>query len=272
MYFDLSMKLTTGVSLLDIRNCFKVIGFDNACTVRVATLLFENEVKMISDLLEPRHNSPCTRRDVEMYFSMANSDPKGRSGTQLGCNERLNKTRLVIEKLIALGLIEGSDDHYSITRNGHSLRMQKNLKRIPLKKSDDYLIKLLKVVEKINNENEYVNVDAILLFGSVIRKEATVGDIDLSVVLQPTDYCKRSKMDFYAIEREQKKVMKTLRISPYLSYIDIFNLINMYEEGSCKLNYLYLSNEFSLEFFVSKRTKFKLNTVNIPLYDLGSSK
>jgi hypothetical protein len=258
--------VTDKVSHLNVRNCFKVIGFDTVSLVRIMTLFFESQVKAVINSDRHVDRKPCSRRDVEDFLGCASYDTQGGHASLVNYVDLLEETQKLIEELISRELIENIDERFSIIKKGHSLRMQKNLKRIPLTRANSYLQKLLSVVKKINNENVFFQIDAVLLFGSVIRKEITVGDIDLSLMLTRRDHCKAKKMDYSTVERERKKIMKILRLSPYLSFIDIYSLIGMYKDDNCNFNILFLADDFSL---ASHNVMPEINSTT-PMYKLVS--
>tara|TARA_B100000809_G_C15088468_1_gene512303 strand:+ start:1046 stop:1738 length:693 start_codon:yes stop_codon:yes gene_type:complete len=229
MDLDLTTKISEEITLLDVRNCFKTIGFDNVPLIRLITLFYEDQIKKSID--HHIHNGIKTaqRRSVVDFLRYSEREPNGLISNKMNYVILLEKTHKIIDKLVSMELIErdsehySGNEHYSVTKSGHSLRMQKNLKRIPLERANGYLRKLLAVVKKINSENLFLSIDAVLLFGSVTRKAPIVGDIDLSVVIERRDYCCDNDIHYRVIDAETKKVMKLLRISTYMSFTPIFS-------------------------------------------------
>jgi predicted transcriptional regulator len=200
-----------------------------------------------------------------LYIEFAQKEVKYAS--LINYSELIEKTSELIKVLVANELLEEHkevDGYYEITRKGHSLRMQKNLKRISLQKANDYLSKLLVAISIINKENQYYQIDAILLYGSVIRKEENVGDIDLSLVFSAKDTMSSRKMNYQGKHEEQRKIIRQLRISPYLSFTEWFSLVCMYEEGECDLNIIYVADDKCTKLF----EELKTTKQEIPVYNI----
>jgi predicted nucleotidyltransferase/predicted transcriptional regulator len=271
MDLDLTTKISEKITLLDVRNCFKTIGFDHVPLIRMITLIYEKQIKKSIDQHIYNGRREAKRRCVIDFLRESECEPYGLLSTKINYTTLLGKTHKIIDELVSMELIErdsehySGNEHYSVTKSGHSLRMQKNLKRIPLERANGYLRKLLTIVKKINSENLFLSIDAVLLFGSVTRKAPIVGDIDLSVVIERRDYCCENDIHYRVIDTETKKIMKLLRISPYMSFTPIYNLTKMFENGDCDINLVYSNDKFSLK---SLKTTPALTIKNAPTYPI----
>lgn len=79
-----------------------------------------------------------------------------------------------------LGLIaENGDD---ITPVGRAVMQSKSLKKTDLVKADAALMALLKHIDELNqNPDRLFTITQVYLYGSVMRRAAEVGDIDLEI-------------------------------------------------------------------------------------------
>jgi predicted nucleotidyltransferase len=76
--------------------------------------------------------------------------------------------------------------YYKLTSRGMSLANASAMKRMPHAKGDQLLRQVLGRAQEINTSNEYAfTIRTLVVYGSYVRKEATLGDLDIAVELQP---------------------------------------------------------------------------------------
>lgn len=93
---------------------------------------------------------------------------------------------IVYEECLDRGLI----DHASgeVTEAGLTLVRSKVVARTPLEKAKRVLDEFVERVDQLNNDREAISrVDEVWLFGSLMREEAAVGDIDLAIARSSSD-------------------------------------------------------------------------------------
>lgn len=87
---------------------------------------------------------------------------------------------IVLEECIDRGLVD--PETYRPTAEGEALARAKARKRATLADADRVLDLFLENVERLNRDNESLSrVDEVWLFGSLMRRQPDVGDIDLAV-------------------------------------------------------------------------------------------
>ena len=94
--------------------------------------------------------------------------------------DRRRDGAIVYEELLDRGLIDR--DSGKVTEAGEVLLRSKVVARTPLKKAKAVLDALLERIDKLNRDPETISrVDEVWLYGSMLREEAAVGDIDLAI-------------------------------------------------------------------------------------------
>lgn len=87
---------------------------------------------------------------------------------------------IVFEECFDRGLI--GPETLKITANGEILVGAKAMRRTPIAKAKTLLQDFLNRVDALNHDSQAVHyVNQVWLFGSLMREEATVGDIDLAI-------------------------------------------------------------------------------------------
>lgn len=87
---------------------------------------------------------------------------------------------IVFEECLDRGLID--PEALKLTAAGETLARAKAQKRTPLEKADAVLQQFLDNADAMNADEDAISqVDKVWLFGSMMRREASVGDIDLAV-------------------------------------------------------------------------------------------
>lgn len=87
---------------------------------------------------------------------------------------------IVFEECLDRGLID--PETLQLTPAGETLVRAKAQKRTPIEKADAVLRQFLDNADAMNADEDAISqVDKVWLFGSMMRREATVGDIDLAV-------------------------------------------------------------------------------------------
>ena len=87
---------------------------------------------------------------------------------------------IVCEECVDRGLIDRSNG--AVTEAGMTIVRSKVAARTPLKKAKEVLQAFLERVDQLNQDPDAISqVDEVWLFGSLMREEATVGDIDLAI-------------------------------------------------------------------------------------------
>ena len=103
--------------------------------------------------------------------------------------------KTLLDELINIGYMtkepaynEHTLPYYQITINGQGLAKTLFLARIPLKKADEIYKLFLERVKEVN-ENDYylVGVEQVILFGSYLKREEDIGDIDIATKLKIKD-------------------------------------------------------------------------------------
>lgn len=262
---NLSDNIYENITYKDIRDTFKDISFGRFNLEYFTANLFFKEVKAetkdlpISLELRTKMNlyHMINRQllgDIEVY------EPE--------MLDRVEKSKLIINSLLNDGLISKMDDEdfFEITEDGHSLRMQKALKRIPLKRAEALMVKMLKSVEAYNKDPDApYSINQIYLFGSVQRKEKDAGDIDIAISYNQKrlpnesyeEYSKRiceahniNSWDFVD-GKLRGQVYKTLNVSPYVSTTYTSDLKGLMEKGADAM-LLFSTNETAQEINVDK--------------------
>jgi predicted nucleotidyltransferase len=90
---------------------------------------------------------------------------------------------IVFEECLDRGLIVEDDEKYELSAAGETMAGAKAGKRAPLSRALALVDELLDRAADLNADTQAVNfVDQIWLFGSTMRGEETVGDIDMAIV------------------------------------------------------------------------------------------
>lgn len=89
---------------------------------------------------------------------------------------------IVFEECLDRGLIAPTDGDFEIIEAGKVIARAKAVRRTPLAQAKAQLEDFLRRVDKLNHDPNAVRyVDQVWLFGSLMRGEETVGDIDLAL-------------------------------------------------------------------------------------------
>jgi predicted nucleotidyltransferase len=246
---NLSENIVEGISYKQIRDVFKKIGFGSIKEDAFAIELFINEIK----------------NDVKKIFGYKPSITYIKKEVGIGNEEAemcgvqselyLSKTNEVLESLLKEKLIEKHDSgRISITEDGHRLRMQKALNRIPLKKAEALMIKMLKSLEQYNNDDDApFLITQVYVYGSVQRHEKDAGDIDIAINYAQKRHDGESYKeysdriyDIYGVEAYDTKILNTafkaLKVSPYISVTNAHALQELMKKGA-DARLLYSSDE-----------------------------
>jgi len=88
---------------------------------------------------------------------------------------------IIYEECVDRGLIDPTT--HEVTERGLIVARAKVVTRTPLAKAKQVLNDFLERVDQLNSEPESISrVEEVWLFGSLMREEATVGDIDLAIL------------------------------------------------------------------------------------------
>lgn len=117
--------------------------------------------------------------------------------------------------LLADLIAEGYIDPHKLTptHRGMALSQAENRERLPLSEADRILGEFLDAVRKVNaRPDARILVKRVYVFGSYLKRAATVGDIDLLVEMPLSEDCEPEDMD------EIDVVTEEIKISDYLSF------------------------------------------------------
>ncbi|MCG7347496.1 hypothetical protein [Sphingomonas sp. ACRSK] len=93
---------------------------------------------------------------------------------------------IVYEECLDRGLIDRASGE--VTEAGLTLVRSKMVARTPLEKAKRVLDEFLERVDQLNHDPEAISrVDEVWLFGSLMREEAAVGDIDIAIARSRSD-------------------------------------------------------------------------------------
>lgn len=119
---------------------------------------------------------------------------------------------IVFEECLDRGLILLDGDGFKITDKGEALIRGKAKPRTQLAQAQALLDDFLQRVDQLNSDAEAVRyVDEVWLFGSLMRREKTVGDIDLALV---TTRRAKYQADYEGMQRHLDRVLSTRKDVP----------------------------------------------------------
>jgi len=211
---DLYSEIVPRVTWKKIRDIFKQICFKEFTDLDFAAYFFRDEINGInlSKNINIKTNLRFFTKEVflnsENFYGFCTA-------------EKFKEAKSIFNKLIYLKMIKkANNEHFFIiSTKGHSLRMQKCLKRIEKNRAINYIQKIILNVDEYNRSEGYFFINAIWAFGSLLRDVDDVGDLDLSV-----DISRRQ-----AVKNDSEHPLKTInkneayqkvRISPYVSLAD----------------------------------------------------
>lgn len=117
---------------------------------------------------------------------------------------------IIFEECLERGLID--PETLTLTPAGETLARAKAQKRTPFEKAEKLLDQFLGRAEAVNADPDAISqVDEIWLFGSLMRREATVGDIDLAVC---TSRKPRFKSDHDARDQHARELISKIEDPP----------------------------------------------------------
>src|SRR6266478_7460591 len=94
---------------------------------------------------------------------------------------RANK---IIQALSTDGYIESAAGYYELTIKGEKLTQASAMGKIPRERAERIVAGLAKRVDEVNGNPDYVyGVSAAVVFGSYVRRESFLGDVDVAVQL-----------------------------------------------------------------------------------------
>lgn len=99
-----------------------------------------------------------------------------------GVGADLRERAILFEELMDRRLIEEHRGSYSITDRGIAVANSSGTARVPIEKAKAHLDELKERIVEFNNDPDGIfSIDRLWLFGSAMRGEATVGDIDITL-------------------------------------------------------------------------------------------
>jgi predicted nucleotidyltransferase len=119
---------------------------------------------------------------------------------------------IVFEECLDRGFI--NRETLKITENGEAIARAKAQRRTPIAKAKALLQDFIKRVDDLNHNPKYVHyVNQVWLFGSLMREEATVGDIDLAI---ETERRPEYAADYTALENRLQELADGYSGYPWL--------------------------------------------------------
>lgn len=246
---ELSNFIHEDITYKNVRDGFKNIGFGGFDVDSFVTNVLIDELKSHYKNKSPwirqyKHFISCDMRNFLINNISENVDPE--------ISMIANKGVIIFNKAVEEGLISKvNDNHYEITKTGHSLRMQKAIKRIPLERAHELINKLLEKIESLDSKDLPYKVDSLYVYGSVQRHEATAGDIDLAISYSRNErdgetrddwidrVAKQYNVSSYEAYFLYKKLTKELKISPYISLSNESDLAHLMEVDTAEASFLY---------------------------------
>jgi predicted transcriptional regulator len=281
---NLKDNIVEDITYKQVRDLFKKINFREFDMEDIFAYVFKDEInediKRINKIAELTGNHHLSRdevniRSLRMQIPWAKETPPAGIFSIIGIDKYNNKANELITKMKELGIIEqieNKENSYEITKYGHSFRMHKDLKRIPLKKAETLIEKIIKNIEEYNkDETADFYIDNLHLYGSVLDKKEDVGDIDLAFEYSSKLRSNETKRDwvdrientfdydfFKAIKKALKPVNKAIIISPYISLMEKGYLDKMVQDGDAKSKEIYKFKQNEVKQTIKKIKKQKI--------------
>jgi len=272
MDINLLEEVYEGVTYRQVRDAFKTIAFDSFDLIEFSCRLFIKEQKKELEL------SGDNLKVNELFYWMREflSGKKSRVSDCVSFNRYFESAKQVINLLENQSLVEPVENGFKLSKSGHSLRMQKAIKRISITKAENILDKMISKIENYNlSVNDYY-VDAIYLYGSVVEHKETVGDIDIAFsysrhyINGESDenwlnrmYEKYDTTGYIFATKTMKSmissVKKMIRVSSYISLSHDIDLVEMISKGDANSKVLW------------KRKSIELEDLNIPNLSMYAS-
>ena len=237
---DLNDEIITGITFKQCRDVFKKMVFDEFSMSEFSAWLYRDYVV-----------DSCRNQwgfgDVNSVRSMFNGHLNVPDAIGIhGLNAMYRETVRLFDVMADMELVtQVSDEFWKVAHDGHSLRMQKCLKRIPRDRGLSCLKKMIKSIVAFNeNEKSCLQIGAVWVYGSMLNDVPDVGDIDLAV-----DFGVKGNLTGRDDESYwYRMARKAVQVSPYISWCYPRNLNSLVKDGRADAELVFIQEGYELRY------------------------
>lgn len=242
---NLDSEIIMGVTYKQVRDAFKGIGFAGFNEENFTLNLLIDDLK---ECYLKLYDVGSSKKEIKYFLMNYIRNKNYPIMEKIDLSDLLEKSKHVLIKLVQDEMvIKDGDGSYYLTELGHSLRMQKNLKPIPLKRAEALLVKLISSVKSFNERSDTAyNIDEVYVYGSTHHQKEMVGDVDIAFQYS-TNYlegedrklwekriCSTFSINMHDIWRGNipDGMNKALNVSPYISKSNVDDLNALMQKGA----------------------------------------